>query len=817
MVDVDTIVSGVTTHVATHPRRIVASFLVVTLLMTAGLGSISTETGTSQFSEGTPAEEALNAIDEDFFRPFAADTDSTQVIQENRNVLSKPAMLRMLRAQKRVTDRPELRVVETQSAASIVAKTIDPAATTPAAQIRTIEGATPNEVDAAVRTAAEGSGFIGTLSNDFNEQSASATATIAVLTHEFPGGTASGAGTSGASPVQSIQVETRQVIEASGGDFSVFGTGIISSEFESVIFDSLIIVIPAAVLLIVFFLVFAYRDPVDLFLGLLALVMTIVWTMGFMGLANVPFTQMLTAVPPLLLAVGIDFGIHSINRYREERVDGRAIVPSMEETIDQLLVAFFIVTGTTVIGFSANATSSLGPIRDFGLVAALGIVFTFLIFGIFLPAAKLLTDQYRDRHDLPQWGQRPIGGEDSVLGRSFGIGVVVAKRAPVVFLVTILLLAVVASGYGAGVSTNFEQDDFLPPEDTPAYLDRLPEPFAPEEYTVTATLNYLEDNFATNAQSSVTIYVKGQLQTDHALQSIHRAGVDAPDPLVETDRVAQSTSVVGVIQEYREQDPAFDALVARNDANGDGIPDDNLAVIYDQLFASPYGPAASSYLTDDYRSARVVYDVESDASQEEAAGAARDLATRYRLPAVGTGQTVVFQEVADSILASAVSSLATALAGAAVFLIVIYRLLEDSGSLGIVNLVPIVVTLTMVLGTMRAIGMPFNALTATVLSIALGLGTDYSAHMTHRFVDEYDGTNREAALEATVMGTGGALTGSMLTTASGIGVLVLSITPVLGQFGTIMAISVIYSYLTAMLVTPSAVIVWVRLGGFSLP
>ncbi|AKH97669.1 hypothetical protein HLASF_1182 [Halanaeroarchaeum sulfurireducens] len=147
----------------------------------------------------------------------------------------------------------------------------------------------------------------------------------------------------------------------------------------------------------------------------------------------------------------------------------------------------------------------------------------------------------------------------------------------------------------------------------------------------------------------------------------------------------------------------------------------------------------------------------------------------------------------------------------------IYRLLEDSGSLGIVNLVPILVTLALVLGTMRLIDMPFNAMTATVLSIALGLGTDYSAHMTHRFVDEFDGTNREGALEATVMGTGGALTGSMLTTASGIGVLVLSITPILGQFGTIMAISIVYSYLTAMLVTPSAVVVWVRLGGFSLP
>lgn len=89
--------------------------------------------------------------------------------------------------------------------------------------------------------------------------------------------------------------------------------------------------------------------------------------------------------------------------------------------------------------------------------------------------------------------------------------------------------------------------------------------------------------------------------------------------------------------------------------------------------------------------------------------------------------------------------------------------------------------------------------------------------MTHRFVDEYDGSNVDEALESTVLGTGGALTGSMFTTAAGLAVLLLAITPVLGQFGTIMAIAIVYSYLTAVLVTPSAVVVWSRLGGFALP
>ena len=817
MNDFEETVERVSKHIADHPRRIVGTFLIVTLVMTAGLGNVSTETGTSQFSEGTASEQALQDVNRDFGTAFGADTGTTQVIQTEQNVLSKASMLRMLRAQDRVTDRTGLRVSSTRSSAQQVARAIDPSATTIEAQIRTIEGATPSEIDAAVTRAASGPGFTGTLSNDFNAQSASASSTIAVITHEVPTGLSAGAGTSGSSPLQSIQVETERVVNAGDGEFRVFGSGIISDEFANVIFDSLLIVLPAAVLLIVLFLLYAYRDPIDLFIGLLSLVMTIVWTMGFMGLADIAFTQMLTAVPPLLLAVGIDFGIHSVNRYREERIKGRAIIPSMEETVDQLLVAFFIVTGTTVIGFSANVTSSLGPIRDFGLIASIGIVFTFLIFGIFLPAVKVLFDQYRERHDLPLWGQKPIGGEGSILGKALSGGVTVAKRAPAIFLVLVLLLSISATAYGAGVSTSFAEDDFLPPDETPDYLDSLPEPFAPNEYTVTSTLNYLEDNFQTNARSSITIYVNGELRSDYALESIRRASTDPPGSFAEEDRVAQSTSVIGVIDTYREANLEFDALVARNDANGNGIPDDNLETIYDELLASPYGGQAESYLTDDYRSARIVYDIESSATQAESAADAKVLADRYRLPATATGQTVVFQDVSDTILSSAVKSLSAALIGSALFLVLIYRLIEESGTLGIVNLIPILVTLTLILGTMRAIDIPFNALTATVLSIAIGLGTDYSAHMTHRFVDEFDGTNLDTALDRTVVGTGGALTGSMLTTASGIGVLVLSITPILGQFGTIMSISIIYSYLAAVIVTPSVVVIWSRLGGFDLP
>ncbi|MFD1644146.1 efflux RND transporter permease subunit [Haloarchaeobius litoreus] len=814
---VDAATDRVADLVVDRPGAIVAAFLLVTLLFAAGLGNVSTEAGTEQFTEDSPAQVAFDRVNRDFQPTFEPDEGTTQLIHRSRNVLAREELLRMLRTLERIEDRETLRVASIASPARTVARTLDPNATGLEAEVRAVEGATEREVDRAVRRAAESPGFTASLSEDFNARSASASASITVVRHRIPAGLEATAGAGGTSPLTDIQLRTERVVEAGGGDVIVFGAGILSEEFSTIIGDSLLIVVPAAVVLILVFLVAAYRDLVDLLLGLVSLAMALVWTIGFLGLADIAFSQLLIAVPPLLLAVGIDFGIHTINRYREERVTGTGIEASMRVAARQLLVAFGIVTATTVIGFSSNVTSGLAPIREFGIVAAVGITFTFLIFGVFLPAAKVFADRVVARTPIPQFSQRPLAQEGSALGAILPVGVAVARRAPVVFLLLVAALTAGTGYYGTGVDTSFSDEDFLPPEETAGFLDELPEPFAPGEYTVTGTTNYLEENFAAAEDDTVVLYVEGPMRRNDALEAIQRANRDPPDSFVTENREARSESILGVIRAHQERSDSFRRLVARNDPDGDGIPERNLERVYEVLLDSESGDQARRFITEDYRSTRVVYTVEADAEQAEITADAREQADRFRFEATATGATVVFQDIADTILASALRSLVIAFALTAVFLVVVYQLLAGRPSLGVVNLVPIAVTLGLIAGSMRFFGVPFNALTATILSITLGLGIDYSAHIVHRFVDEFEARAAVLpAIDATVKGTGGALTGSMLTTTAGTGVLVLAITPVLGQFGLLTALSVFYSYLTAIVVTPSALVVWGRLTGADL-
>jgi len=788
-------------YITDHPAKVVVVFLVVTGAFSLGLGAVETETGQEQFVEDLPSFEALEDVQEDFGPTFTAPggEGSVTLLQDGGNVVSRTSMLRLLEAQRALEDDDGLRVTSTDSHASDVARTLDPDATTLAAQIRALERATPAEVAAAVRTTHDRDPtFADHLSTDFNPATPTASAAQASVSYR----TASDSGPGGG-PSQG-GVTDRQERIGSVATTAAPGIRVLDSAPDT-IFDSLRIVLPAAFVFIVLFLSVAYRDPADLLLGIVSIVMALFWTFGLLGLLGIAFNPLLVTVPPLLIAVGIDFSIHAVNRYREERVRGASIEVSMQRTTDQLLVAFFIVTGTTVIGFLSNLVSAFPPIRDFGLVAAIGIVFTFLIFGVFFPSAKLLVDRLRGRYPVPNWSETPLGAERSRLGRLLAGGATVARRAPAVFLALALVFTLFTGWYATGVGTEFDSDDFLPEEETPEALQYLPEPIRPPaEYEYVRNLNFQREQFDTDGQ--ILMYIETPMESDHALESIDRAARERPETFRGEGRRAESESIADVIDERAARDPEFAALVARNDRDSDGIPDRNLDRIYDELD----GETRREFLDAERGSTQVIYTVNETAPNREVTADARAMADRHRGDATPTGFAVVFQEAGDLILGTVIWSLALTFAGTTAFLVFIYWALEGKPSLGVANAVPIGMAVALVVASMRYAAVDFNAVNGTILAITIGLGIDYSVHMVHRFADERARTDRQTALRRTVTGTGGALTGSMLTTVAGLGVLTLALNPAIGVFGLLTALSVIYAYLVSIFVLPSVLALWDR-------
>lgn len=810
MTDVDRLVDAVDDAARNRPGYVVLGFLLVTVIAAGGIGMVGTDAGADQFTEDVPAQEAMEEMEEDFEVAIGENVAAAQLFVVEDNVLDRDVLVRTLEIQHRLEERSTVRVTSTTSHANAVATELDPGADTPADQRRAIESATDREL--AIATADAEDMVAAQVDTEFNPTAQQAGTAIVGVTYDVPE-------TITDQELAAIQVRSTELIDSVGGvnhgdNAILFGSGIMEQEVGTLLGDTAIVVFPAALLLILLFLLVAYRDPIDMLLGLSALGMSMIWTFGAMGYLGIPFSDAIITVIPLLLAVGIDFGIHVINRYREERAAGGSIEESMIFTTDQLLIAFLLVTVTTVVSFAANLVSTLTSIQDFGLVAALGMIATFLIFGIYLPAAKVLTDRFRERWPIPDFNNTPLGAAESRLGRVLHVGVDISRIAPTLVVVAVLLVAAIGGAYGTGVDTEFTQEAFFPQEDRIALYEQFPEPFAPGEYTFVQVIDLLEEEFDDGFVSTMTLYIDQSVRDDDSLELIDRTTHNPPDTIeaAEPGR-AEAESVLTVIDDHTEADQDFASVVDRNDRLGNGVPDRNVDTVFDELFDSPAEDDARGYLAADRGSARVDFTVDPEADEGVAVEDLEAIAERTDLEAVPTGELVVNEAVIDQMLESSVNSLFIAFLLTAIFLTVTYRLLEGRVVYGLINLVPVLASVALLAGSMRLFGVSLTPINAPILSVAIGLGVDYTVHFTHRFVDEYEaGREIQDALSTTILGTGGALTGSMLTTVAGLGVLYLALIPLIQDFGLMLGLGVLYAYLCSIILVPSLVVVWDRYG-----
>ncbi len=152
-----------------------------------------------------------------------------------------------------------------------------------------------------------------------------------------------------------------------------------------------------------------------------------------------------------------------------------------------------------------------------------------------------------------------------------------------------------------------------------------------------------------------------------------------------------------------------------------------------------------------------------------------------------------------------------------VFLTVAYALTGNGAPLGTITLLPVALAVCWIVGTMALLEIPFNVLTGTVTSLTIGLGVAYNIHVSSRYTLELrrHGTVHDA-LRTTMTGTGGALVGSVATTALGFSTLALAFLPAVRQFGIITALTIVYAFIASVLVLPTLLVGWTRYFGQEL-
>jgi predicted RND superfamily exporter protein len=170
-----------------------------------------------------------------------------------------------------------------------------------------------------------------------------------------------------------------------------------------------------------------------------------------------------------------------------------------------------------------------------------------------------------------------------------------------------------------------------------------------------------------------------------------------------------------------------------------------------------------------------------------------------------TGNWIITNKITSSLTESQIISTVISLILASIVLVIVYRRF----SLGAVAMIPVLISIVWILGTMYFIGYSLDVLTITVTSLTIGIGVDYAIHATERFRLIADKTgNIKKAMNVTISKTGGALLIAALTTTLGFAMLTLAPLPPQVQFGVIMVLTISYSFITSIFLLPLILASW---------
>lgn len=160
--------------------------------------------------------------------------------------------------------------------------------------------------------------------------------------------------------------------------------------YVELMIQELFLFISLSLLLTVVFLFIAFRSGWGVIIPTLIVLISIIWTLGFIGILGKDLDLMLTVLPTIIFVVGMSDSVHVLTKYLQELRNGREKVDAIKYAFKSIRLATFLTAFTTSVGFLTLMLSNIEPISDFGIYTSVGIMLAYGLTYTLLPAILLL-------------------------------------------------------------------------------------------------------------------------------------------------------------------------------------------------------------------------------------------------------------------------------------------------------------------------------------------------------------------------------------------------------------------------------------------
>ena len=556
----------------------------------------------------------------------------------------------------------------------------------------------------------------------------------------------------------------------------------------------------ASLLILGSILYFTFRSLRDTAFVLGLTVFGILATYGTSGLltklgVDMTFNAAMNSIPVLLLAIGVDYGLHVVKRVREEYLEesgdsGSRVMELSNEARRKAIrsgttltsIALLIAIFTDMVGFLSFRLSSQQFLVVFGTVIAIGLFYVYLFSITALPALMTI-----------------VPPKNMVLSKSVKV-----ERSPLIerigslsdtpmiaVIAALALTAPMAIGVGqleVGCDTRDNFDDSVP---------------------VVADFILISDEFQ-SSPAPIYVVVEGDVVSEGGKEAVREViGVLGQDERV----TVVISDLWSTLDSTRGSDSELSSLMLSVESGEDGSWSD----LREWLTGTDAGREVSSgLLSGDGQQTLVSFQAatldwsDTNSFESELSSMLSASVSESGFTADLSGRSLILAQITSDVAEAAVLSTVIVAGVILLMLVTIHTFRTQNLGLGIargvVTWIPLLAVVAWVYGIMGFTGFQLNSQTVTIGALTLGLGVDYAVHLSTRIEEEVeknpDGLPSEWAT-ASISTTGRAMAGAAVTTAGGFSVLNLSSLVPLQLFGQAFVVAITLALLARVLLLPS--------------
>ncbi|MEQ8907397.1 MMPL family transporter [Ekhidna sp.] len=521
-----------------------------------------------------------------------------------------------------------------------------------------------------------------------------------------------------------------------------------------------------------------FRSFKAVFFPLIIIGVVVVWVMGTLALLEYKITLLTGLIPPIIVVIGIPNSVYMLNRYHHEFSQHGDQMKALSRIIRKIGVVTFITNLTTAVGFFVLATTQINVLVEFGIVAGINIMATFVVSIILIPGVFSLYKPPTQKH-LKHLKFKML---DSIIQ---WLDVIVHKLRPAIFIVTIGVAIVSAYGLSKIKAVSYMVDDI--PENSPLKKD----------------LQFFENNFSGIMPLEVIVDT-GAKKGVQNLRNLKK--IDEFETFISSiDYISQPVSVVSFAKAARQafynQSPAFYSLPTNRD----------MAFIMRYLSEGETEELSQSFIDSTGRYVRVslkIADIGSSRLDSLVNGVIApkidSIFADSKMDVNVTGTTLMFIKGNKFLIENLLTSMVIAFFIIALIMGLLFRNLK----MIIISIIPNVIPLLVTAGIMGYFGIPLKPSTALIFSIVFGISVDDSIHFLAKYRQELFANkfNVSKAISKSIRETGSSMIYTSIILFFGFIIFVLSEFGGTIALGKLTSITLFFAMITNVVVLPALIL-----------